>query len=333
LHFWQPKAKTARLNVFQRWVAGRSFWWTTLGILAGILLIHFFITPLNPFPKSWDINLSRPVDNLVRWSRDNLYQIGNLPIGTGPFSDFLVLYCLNPLNRFLQWIPWPLFIAGITLVITLTTHWRLGLFAFISLSAIGFLGMWEESLLTLAQVIIGTVITVLIAFVLGIWSARRERVRLFLEPLLDMLQTIPSFIYLIPVVMLFNVGLVPGIIASVLYALPPGIRLISIGIRNVNREAVEAATAFGSTKRQTLYKVELPLAMPSIMLGVNQIIMMILAMVIIAGLVGGGGLGLEAVTGLARNETGRGLEAGIAIVLMAMVLDRVMQSLAQKRRP
>jgi glycine betaine/proline transport system permease protein len=328
------QAKTsARLKGFQHWVHGHAFWWTTLALLAGILFIHFFVTPLHPFPKSWDLNISRPVDNLVRWSRDHLYQMGNLPIGTGPFSDFLILYCLNPLNRFLLSVPWPLFIAGTALVITLTTTWRLGLFALLSLFAIGFLGMWEESLLTLAQVIIGTLITVLIAFVLGIWSARRERVRQGLEPVLDMLQTIPSFIYLIPVVMLFNVGLVPGIIASILYALPPGIRLISLGLRSVSKEAVEAAQAFGSTKRQTLYKVELPLALPSIVLGINQIIMMILAMVIIAGLVGGGGLGLEAVTGLARNETGRGLEAGIAIVLMAMVLDRVTQTLAEKRHP
>jgi glycine betaine/proline transport system permease protein len=328
--FSQPKAIRKRKN-FQSWVNSRAFWWTTLALLAGVLLVHFFIVPLNPFPKNWDINLSRPVDNLVDWSRDNLYQIGNLPIGTGPFSDFLILYCLNPLNRFLQWIPWPLFSVGIAFIITIMTDWRLGLFALMSLFIIGLLGMWEASLLTLAQVIIGTLITVLIAFILGIWSARRERARQVLEPILDMLQTIPSFIYLIPVVMLFNVGLVPGIIASVLYALPPGIRLISMGIRGVSREAVEAATAFGSTKQQTLYKVELPLAMPSIVLGINQIIMMILAMVIIAGLVGGGGLGIEAVTGLARNETGRGLEAGIAIVLIAMVLDRVTQSLAQKR--
>ena len=327
--FSQPKATRKGKN-FQSWVKGRAFWWTTLALLAGVLLVHFLITSLNPFPKSWDINLSRPVDNLVDWSRDNLYQIGNLPIGTGPFSDFLILYCLNPLNRFLQWIPWPLFIAGLTFIVTLTTNWRLGLFAFISLFAIGLLGLWEASLITIAQVIISTLITVLIAFILGIWSARRERVRVVLEPILDMLQTIPSFVYLIPVVMLFNIGLVPGIIASVLYALPPGIRLISMGIRSVSREAVEAATAFGSTKGQTLYKVELPLAMPSIVLGINQIIMMILAMVIIAGLVGGGGLGIEAVTGLARNETGRGLEAGIAIVLIAMVLDRVTQSLAQR---
>jgi glycine betaine/proline transport system permease protein len=172
--FSQPKAKRKQKN-FQSWVNSRAFWWTMLGLLASILVLHFLITPLNPFPKSWDVNLSRPVDNLVKWSRDNLYQIGDLPIGTGPFSDFLILYCLNPLNRFLQWIPWPLFFAGLTFVVTLTTNWRLGLFALISLFVIGFLGMWEASLLTLAQVIIGTLITVLIAFILGIWSARRER--------------------------------------------------------------------------------------------------------------------------------------------------------------
>ncbi len=318
---------------FNAWVNGRSFWFVTLAVLALVLVSHFLITPLNDFPSDWRVNISRPVDNLVKWSRDHLYQIGNLPLGTGPLSDFLILYCLNPLNRFLNWLPWPLFMAGITFIVTLMTNWRLGLFALISLFAIGLLGMWQETLLTLAQVIIGTLITVLLALMLGIWAARHERGRRVLEPILDMLQTIPSFIYLIPVVMLFNIGIVPGIIASVLYALPPGIRLISLGIRDVSTEAVEAATAFGSTKRQTLYKVELPLALPSIMLGINQIIMMILAMVIIAGLVGGGGLGLEAVTGLARNQTGRGLEAGLAIVLMAMVLDRVTQSLAKQKHP
>jgi glycine betaine/proline transport system permease protein len=334
--FSQVKAKSFGNHAQQRfnhWVNSRAFWWTTLALLALILVIHFFITPLQTFPDHWRFNLSHPVDNLVKWSRDNLYQIGNLPLGTGPFSDSLIIYGLNPLNRFLQWLPWPLLIAGITFIVTRLTNWRLGLFALVSLFAIGLLGMWEASLLTLAQIIIGTLITVVLALMLGIWSARHERARQILEPVLDMLQTIPSFIYLIPVVMLFNIGLVPGIIASVLYALPPGIRLISMGIQGVSTEAVEAATAFGSTKGQTLYKVELPLALPSIMLGINQIIMMILAMVIIAGLVGGGGLGLEAVTGLAKNQTGRGLESGLAIVLLAMVLDRVTQSLAQKKHP
>jgi len=145
------------------------------------------------------------------------------------------------------------------------------------------------------------------------------------------LQTIPAFVYLVPVIMLFNVGRVPGIIASVLYAIPPVIRLTNLGIRQVSPAVIEAAEMFGSTERQKLQKVQLPLARASIMLGINQTVMMVLAMVIIAGLVGGGALGFEAVTGLARNQLGRGIEAGLAIVILAMILDRMTQGWAQNR--
>jgi glycine betaine/proline transport system permease protein len=143
---------------------------------------------------------------------------------------------------------------------------------------------------------------------------------------------LPPFVYLVPVIMLFNVGRVPGIIASVLYALPPAIRLTNLGIREVSAQIIEAATAFGSTPRQTLFKVQLPLALPSIMVGINQTIMMVLSMVIIAGLVGGGGLGLETVIGLAKNQTGRGVEAGLAIVILAIVIDRITQAWGKKRQ-
>jgi len=191
--------------------------------------------------------------------------------------------------------------------------------------------MWEDMVISLSQVIIGTILTVIIALGLGIASARSDRFKRILEPILDMLQTIPSFVYLIPVIMLFNVGYIPGIMASILYALPPGIRMIDLGIRQVSPQTMEAAKSFGSTPRQLLNKVQLPLALPNIMLGINQIIMMILAMVVIAGLVGSGGLGLEAVTGLAKNQTGRGIEAGLAIVLLAMVMDRTIQYWAAKQ--
>jgi glycine betaine/proline transport system permease protein len=165
----------------------------------------------------------------------------------------------------------------------------------------------------------------------GILASRSDAFAAFLRPILDTLQTIPPFIYLVPVIMLFNVGRVPGIIASVLYALPPAIRLTNLGIREVAPQTIEAARAFGSTSRQILTKVQIPLAMPSIMVGVNQTIMMVLSMVIIAGLVGGGGLGLETVIGLAKNETGRGMEAGLAIVIIAIVIDRITQAWAKKR--
>ena len=178
---------------------------------------------------------------------------------------------------------------------------------------------------TLSQVLVAVLLTVVIGAPLGIWSAHSDVVEAMLRPLLDFLQTIPPFVFLVPVIMLFNVGRVPGIIASVLYALPPIIRLTNLGIRQVAPAVVEAADAFGSTGWQKLIKVQLPLARPSILLGVNQTVMMVLAMVIIAGLVGGGALGLEAVNGLARSQLGRGLEAGLAIVILAFILDRVTQ--------
>jgi glycine betaine/proline transport system permease protein len=208
---------------------------------------------------------------------------------------------------------------------------RLALFTGLGLLALGLLGLWEESMDTLSQVLVAVAIAVLLGLPLGIWAARNNTVELILRPILDFLQTIPAFVYLVPVIMLFNVGRVPGVIASVLYAIPPVIRLTNLGIRQVPADTIEAAELFGSTAGQKLRKVELPLARPSIMLGINQTVMMVLAMVIIAGLVGGGALGFEAVTGLARNELGRGIEAGLAIVILAMILDRMTQGWANKR--
>lgn len=305
-------------------------------LLSGLIVLsvaHSFI-PLSDFPKTWQFSIGPTIDMFVKWSRDNLYQIANLPIGTGPFSDFLVIYAINPLNSLFQnWLVWPLLILTASYLVSLSSSWKLGLFSLFGLLAIGFLGMWQAMTISLSQIMVATFITVILALVLGIASAQSQRFKSLLEPMLDMLQTIPSFVYLIPAIMLFNVGYIPGIIASILYALPPGIKLIDLGLRQVNPETLEAAKAFGSSRWQILKNVQLPLALPSIMLGINQIIMMVLAMVVIAGLVGSGGLGLEAVTGLAKNQTGRGIEAGLAIVLLAMILDRAIQAWAQKQKP
>ena len=205
-------------------------------------------------------------------------------------------------------------------------HW-------LSALAIGLLGMWELAMDTVSQVVVAVVISILMAVPLGIWAARNSLVDALLRPILDTLQTIPSFVFLVPVIMLFNVGRVPGVIASVLYALPPGIRLTTLGLRQVNDEVREAARAFGSSSWQQLTKVELPLALPSILLGINQVIMMVLAMVVISGLVGGAGLGLEAVIGLAKGQTGRGIEAGLAIAILAIIPDRMLQAAAQRMQP
>ncbi|MBN1992699.1 MAG: ABC transporter permease subunit [Anaerolineae bacterium] len=302
-----------------------------LVILLSIGLTHS-TADFSEFPENWSLDLSRPVDSGVDWARDNLYQVGDWPIGTGPLSDFLVIYGLNPLRSLLlNWLVWPTFILAVALVAHAVAGWRMALFSVAGLALIGFLGMWEYSMDTSSQVFVAVLVTVAIAVPLGIISSRSDTFEAILRPILDTLQTIPPFVYLVPVIMLFNVGRVPGIMASVLYALPPGIRLINLGIRQVAPDTVEAAQAFGSTPRQILTKVQLPLAMPAIMLGINQVIMMVLAMVIIAGLVGGGGLGLEAVIGLAKNQTGRGIEAGLAIVILAMIMDRITQAWAKKR--
>jgi len=286
------------------------------------------------FPENWRWELRQPVDALVAWMRDNLFliQVGAFALGTGPFSDFIVIYLLNPIRSlFTEVLPWPVLVLGTAALGGWAGGWRLATFSGAGLFAIGLLGMWSFSMDTLSQILVTMLFTLALAIPLGIWSSQNEMVRNVLRPILDFLQTIPSFVFLVPVIMLFNVGRVPGIIASVLYAMPPGIKLTDLGIRQVSAEAVEAARAFGSTRAQTLTKVQVPMALPSILLGVNQMIMMVLAMVIIAGLVGGAGLGLEAVNGLARSQTGRGLEAGLAIVLLAMIMDRITQAWANKQ--
>ncbi len=310
---------------------GKQFVVNGLLLIAGLWVLESVLLPAGGFPEDWRIAFSAPIDALVAWMRDNLYEIRGLPIGTGPLSDFITLQVLNPLRSlFVEWLPWPVVVLLAMLVGYAAGGWRLALLAGVSLVLVGLLGMWRASMDTFSQVLAAVVVTTALALPLGILSARYSRLGQVLRPVLDTLQTIPSFVFLVPVIMLFNIGRVPGLIASVLYALPPGIKLIELGLRQVPTETVEAAQAFGSTYGQMLRKVLLPMSLPSLMLGVNQIIMMVLAMVVISGLVGGAGLGLEAVTGLARNETGRGIEAGIAIVLIAVVLDRITQAWAAR---
>jgi glycine betaine/proline transport system permease protein len=329
--FGKTDSNQDTLPFFQR----HAFLFSSLILLVVLLGINSFaVTFGEKFPEAWVLEFGQPVDTAVAWMRDNLYQIGDLPIGTGPLSDFLLIYFLNPIRSFLQkWLVWPLLIPAVTLIALAIGGWRTALFSTIGVLCLGLLGLWAESMNTFSQVIVATIITVIIAIPLGILAARSDTFEAFLNPILDTLQTIPFFVYLIPVIILFGVGRIPGIMASVLYALPPGIRLTNLGIRQVPSQTIEAARSFGSTPRQILFKVQIPLAMPAIALGVNQVIMMVLAMVVVAGLVGGQGLGLLAVKGLANplKDFGRGIEAGIAIVIMAMVMDRITQAWAKKR--
>ena len=308
------------------------YWSTALTVMLFFAVFYVYgVRLVGEFPEPALLSIRGPVDAMVVWMRDNLYQVGNLPIGTGPLSDFLLIRLLNPLRALLQvWLPWPLIIAAVAFLAYVVKDLRLAIVVALCLFATGLLGLWSESMDTLSQVLVAVLISIGIGIPLGIWGAKSAFAEKLLRPILDLLQTIPAFVYLVPVIMLFRVGRVPGVIASVLYALPPVVRLTSLGIRQVAQNAIEAADMFGSTPRQKLLKVELPLARATIMAGVNQTVMMVLAMVIVAGLVGGGALGHEAVTGLAKSQLGRGIEAGLAIVLLAVVLDRITQALAGK---
>ncbi len=325
----QPVALQA--NQGQRALSTRRanylYWGSVVAIILLLVIANRTLLDLSTFP--WRFSIRQPIDTAVLWMRDHLYQIGNLPVGTGPFSDAMIRYLLTPLrDLLLTYLPWPVVVLGFALLAFQAAGWRLALFSAVAFLGLGLLGMWEQSMDTLSQVLVAVILSLLIGVPLGILTARSPFLSLIIRPVLDFLQTIPPFVYLVPVIMLFNIGRVPGIIASVLYAIPPIIRLTDLGIRQVAPNALEAADAFGSTSRQKLFKVELPLALPSIMMGVNQTVMMVLSMVIIAGLVGGGALGFEAVNGLAKSQLGRGLEAGLAILLLAMVLDRITQAWA-----
>ncbi|MCX6046144.1 MAG: ABC transporter permease subunit [Chloroflexi bacterium] len=325
-HAAQTRAKQGQTKFSPR-QANLLYWGGVIVVILLLVIADRTLLDLSTFP--WRFSIRQPIDALVLWMRNNLYQIGDLPLGTGPFSDAMIRYLLTPLRDLLLiYLPWPMIVLGFAWLAFQAAGWRLAIFSALAILCLGLLGMWEQSMDTLSQVLVAVILAVVIGVPVGIGAARAPRFALIVRPVLDFLQTIPPFVYLVPVIMLFNIGRVPGIIASVLYAIPPIIRLTDLGIRQVAPNALEAADAFGSTSRQKLFKVELPLALPSIMLGVNQTVMMVLSMVIIAGLVGGGALGFEAVNGLAKSQMGRGLEAGLAILLLAMVLDRITQAWA-----
>lgn len=204
--------------------------------------------------------------------------------------------------------------------------WRFAIFTAASLFVIWATGFWDQTIITLGLTLSATLISLMLGIPLGIWAAKSRVVAAVVRPILDLMQTMPAFVYLIPAAMLFGLGRVPGILSTVIFAMPPAVRLTSLGIRQVNPEIVEAGLAFGCTPTQLLYKVQFPNALPSIMQGVNQTIMMALSMVIIASMVGAGGLGNEVLASIQRLDIGLGFESGLSVVLLAIMLDRITES-------
>lgn len=242
-----------------------------------------------------------------------------------------------PIELSLQGLEWFFTTLPPLVVILLfaVAAWRfagkgVAVFTVLSFFLVGYLGLWRETMITISMVISSVFFCALIGIPLGIMSGRSDRFQTWLRPCLDAMQTVPSFVYLVPVVMLFSIGTVSGILATIVFALPPIVRLTSLGIRQVHPELIEAALAFGATSGQVLRKVQVPLAMPSIMAGLNQTLMMALSMVVIAALIGAGGLGNPVVQGLNSLQIGLATIGGLAIVLLAMVLDRITQGMANR---
>lgn len=238
---------------------------------------------------------------------------------------------LSGFDAGLNALPAILVIALIALTAWKFSGLRLAIFSIFTMVLIGLLGLWEASMTTLAMVLASVFFCTIVGVPLGIISGRNDKFEAGIRPVLDAMQTTPAFVYLVPIVMLFSVGNVAGVLATIIFALPPIIRLTSLGIRQVHPELVEAAQAFGATNWQVLRKVQIPLALPTILAGLNQTIMMALSMVVIAALIGAGGLGSPVILGLNTLDIGRAVIGGLSIVLMAIVLDRVTQSMAQKK--
>jgi len=234
---------------------------------------------------------------------------------------------LEGLDMALQAIPMPVFAIAVALVAWAVASRGLALFSLISLAIVDLIGVWTQTMTTLAMILTAVLFCAIVGVPLGIAAARRDGFEKGLRPVLDIMQTIPPFVYLVPIVMLFGVGMAPGIIATIIFALPPIIRLTNLGIRSVPEDLIEAAFAFGSSPRQVLWEVQLPLALRTIMAGLNQTLMLALSMAVIAALIGAGGLGLTVYTGLGRLDVGAATEGGLGIVLLAMILDRITQAL------
>lgn len=228
-------------------------------------------------------------------------------------------------------VPPLLVIAIIGIIAWRTSGFKLAIGSIITLIFIGLLGFWEDTMITLAMVFSSVVFCTIVGVPLGICAGRNDRFESILRPMLDGMQTTPAFVYLVPIVMLFSIGNVAGVLATIVFALPPIVRLTALGIRQVHPELVEAALAFGATGTQVLLKVQIPLAMPTIMAGLNQTIMMALSMVVIAALIGAGGLGAPVVLGLNTLDIGLATIGGISIVLIAIILDRITQSMGSQK--
>ncbi|MFF7096074.1 ABC transporter permease [Streptomyces rubradiris] len=277
------------------------------------------------WPAGWALDIAGPVNRAVDWMTDHLYSGVPVVGGTADWAGHFTTWVLDPVRAGLQGMPWWSVLLVVAALAWLIGTWRTALTAVLAMAAIGVLGVWEPSLDTLSQVLAAVAVTLVLGLATGIAAARSARVDRALRPVLDVFQTMPQFVYLIPVVALFGVGRAPAVAAAVVYALPAVVRITAQGLRQVDEAALESARSLGATGRQQLWQVQLPLARRALLLAVNQGVVLVLAVVIIGGLVGGGALGYDVAFGLAQGDLATGLVAGAAIVCLGLMLDRVTQ--------
>jgi glycine betaine/proline transport system permease protein len=261
--------------------------------------------------------------------------VGWLLAHAQPIFDTITLvigWLTRTLNDLLLSLPIWLLTTVFALLAAWRVSWRFSVFVLAAFALVAGMDLWQPTASTLALVLSSTLFSLFVGLPLGVLGAKSDLCHRAMRPVLDLMQTMPAFVYLIPAAMFFGLGKVPGTIATIIFATPPAVRLTSLGIRQVPKEIVEAGRAFGCTETQLLFKVQLPSAMPSIMAGVNQNIMLALSMVVIASMIGAGGLGNEVLRGIQRMDIGLGFEGGIGVVLLAIILDRITQSFGERRR-
>ena len=246
--------------------------------------------------------------------------------------DFFITFCMVWLEDILKWIPWPVLFTATSALALAIGGWRLALLVLLSFVFIGLMNRWNSAVETIAIVVFSVILSMLISLPLGVFGARSNRLDGIMRPILDGMQTMPSYVYLVPGILFFGLGYTPAVIATVIYAVPPAIRLTNLGIRQVSPATVEAARSFGASPTQILAKVQVPMALPTIMAGINQTTMLALSMVVIASLVGASGLGEDVFRALQRQDPGNSVIAGLSIVLIAIVIDRLTQTVARSRQ-
>lgn len=323
------RTKSNSMTEIQRWVVGLKKAYPAFSIIAAAILLSILFHSAEvefalEFPLDVSSDIEGGVDDSIDW----------IVITLADFFDAVsdgIKVVLGKLRDLLVWIPWPVFITLVFMLGWRIASLRIGVLSAVGLLILATVNLWDPTMVTVAIMIVSVLLSVVVGIPVGVVAARNNVVDAVIRPVLDTMQTMPSFVYLVPGIMLFGLGNVAAIFATVLYALPPCIRLTNLGIRQVDASVVEAGRSFGSSDMQLLFKIQIPMAIPTIMAGINQTVMMALAMSTIAAMVGAGGLGIEVLRAMGQLREGEAVIAGFAIVILAIIIDRISQGYIENR--